>query len=392
MAPLRRGNCWPDAEQKWLLQACLFPQREAEKAWNSWLKLVDIENLDPASLKLLPLAYRNLSNLKGPVLDRCRGYYRKTWLQNQLNWKEVKSSLDPLVERGIQVVLLKGMAMILAYYEDLGARTIGDIDILVRTEDLPIVQKIFKQNGLRQSNPRFDLQDKQQIARWHAISFLDEGGRDIDLHWSFIHEHSPLLDQAVLRQARALNSYFIPSPTHLFLQTCIHGAKFSPIPLIRWVADAVTLLKRASIEWDELVYLVKEAHIALPMVHALEYLAEEFDAPIPSAVTSSLRSLPVHRLMIAEYKASSKGSSYLTDWYRFCINRQFWNRGQQALSLFNYLQVTALLKSPWKIPSFAILWIFRRVKRRINPNFRTFVVRWLCSTFFVFLVRNFYEG
>jgi hypothetical protein len=362
---MRRGNCWPNAEQKLLLQACLLSGSEAQKSWKIWLRRIDIETLEPASLRLLPLAYRNpsIQKLKGPILDRCRGCYRKTWLENQLNWKGVRSSLDLLTEHGVQVVLLKGIAMILAHYQDLGARPIGDIDVLVRIEDLPTVQEIFRKNGMRSSDPRLDLQNKEQLSRWHAISFWDKEGRDIDLHWYFIHEQSLALDQAVMRHKIPFESYFIPSPTHLFLQTCIHGSKFSPIPLIRWVADAMTLLRRSLIEWDALIDLAKEAHIAYPMAHALEYLVEEFNAPIPDAALSSLRSLPVHRLIISEHKAHSRGSTYLAGWHRFCINRQLWSEGRQALHIHKYLQITARLKSAWMIPFFAILWIFRRIGR-----------------------------
>ncbi|HEX2583099.1 MAG TPA: nucleotidyltransferase family protein, partial [Chlamydiales bacterium] len=158
---------------------------------------------------------------------------------------------------------------------------------------------------------------------------------------------------------------YVPNPTDLLLQTCIHGVKYSPVPLIRWVADAMTILKKSEqpILWDRFIELANYAHICRPLYFALQYLVQYFDAPIPQKAILELKEHPSARLENLEYRLSTRGLPNAAAWYRYCLNKGYLTRRAQILHLHQYLQLTARLKSPWYIPPFAIYWIFKRIYR-----------------------------
>ena len=369
------GNSWPNEEQTLLLHAALLSGRPAEDAWQSWKARIDFDKIDYASYKLLPLVARNsdLESLQDPIFEKCKGIYRRNWVSNQLNWGKLLPILDQLTKAGVnKIVLLKGMAMILSFYRDFGMRVIGDVDILIEREQLPIAAPFLRESGWEQTYTRIDEKNQEHLKKWHALNFTHPNGLLLDLHWSFIQENSPAMDLAVLRDATPLKNLglYVPSPTDLLLQTCIHGVKYSPVPLIRWVADAMSILKTSEqpIQWDRFIELANYAHICRPLYFALQYLVQHFDAPIPQDALLKLQAHPSTRLERLEYQFSARGLPHVAAWYRYCLNRGLLTIRAQILHLHKYLQLTARLKSPWYIPPYVIYWIFRRIYRFIKTN------------------------
>jgi hypothetical protein len=363
------GNGWPNWEQTKLLQAGLLKGPRAEKAWAEWKGRVHFDQIDHASYKLLPLIARNSELSYDPIYEKCKGVYRRTWAENHVHWKKLLPTFASLQTAGVEkIVLLKGMAMALEYYRDLGARVMGDIDILVPKEQIAIVHKTLSHAHWEQTYSRIDVENPQHLSRWHALNYSHPSKMLLDVHWSFIEENSPPLDSAVWTEIRPHLSFYTPDPTDLLLQACIHGVKPSPVPLIRWVADSMTLLQVAEkkIRWDRLIELAKVCSLAHPLSLSLEYLIQEFEAPIPKKTIAALRAAPAVRLQYLEYRASQRASPHLANWYRFCLNRSLLTRSRQLLSLPHYLKITARLRFYWQIPFFGIYWIFKRCFRKMR--------------------------
>ena len=264
------------------------------------------------------------------------------------------------------------MSMILHYYRNFGMRVLGDIDILIERKELPLVDAILQLSGWR-SNPApgFDIHNQEHLNRWHALHFTHSENMHLDLHWSFIEENSPFLDRAVLDQSRPLCSnpiISIPDPGDLLLQTCLHGVKYSPVPLIRWIPDAMTLLNQASkeIDWERLIDLANRARICTPLSLAFQYLVENFDAPIPLFVHKKLKRASSIRLEHLEYWSHAQGHHNIAAWCRFCLNGGHLGWVRQILCTPKYLQSTARLQSLWHLPFFLIYWIGKRFYRKIK--------------------------
>jgi hypothetical protein len=256
------------------------------------------------------------------------------------------------------------MAMILQHYKDFGARVIGDVDILVKKSDLPRVLGLLQQGGWVPNVARFDHNNPEHLLRWHALNLTHPEGMRIDVHWSFIEENCPALDEAVFNKATLLeNNIYVPSPTHLFLQVCVHGVKYSPVPLIRWVADAMTLLRGSEINWEEMVSLASKAHICLPLSQAIRYLQDHFQANIPQEIIGAMQKTPSMRFERWEYHLNCQKYRDLANWVRYCLNRDYLTAGSQIRHIFKYLQTTARLKSLWQVPFYAPYWVFKRLYR-----------------------------
>ena len=361
-------NFWLTDEQKLLLHAALFSGSDALKAWEKWTALINFDKIDPASFKLLPLIARNLAfaQIKTPLFAKCQGIYRQAWVANQIQWTKIVPTLAHFLHAGIdKIIILKGMAMTHQYYRDFGMRIAGDIDLMIEKVHLPQVNDHLASLGWKAGPARTSILNPEHLERWHSLNFLDSSKTVLDLHWSFIQENSKALDEAVLKEARPFSiqgiTLYVPSPTDLLLQTCIHGVKPSPIPLIRWVADAVTILKQEEISWDRLITLSRAAHISPQIATALNYLVTHFNAPIPQTAISQLENTPTTPLQHREAKAASRGDQYLAAWYRYSINQNHKTTLIQLLHLPKYLQVTGRLKSLWHIPFYGIYWIFKQL-------------------------------
>jgi hypothetical protein len=118
--------------------------------------------------------------------------------------------------------------------------------------------------------------------------------------------------------------------------------------LIRWVPDAVTILKCSKIDFPKLFELAKSSHLTLPLSSALKYLSNTFPDQIPPF------SLKPSLIETLELKANLQGRIYLAGYFRARL---------KGYSLLHYLQHTANLSSPWHIPLYAPYWILKRIYR-----------------------------
>ena len=57
-------SCWPTTDQELLLRACLRTGTDAVDAWRRWRSRIDLDDVDDASFRLLPLLYRTLATLR----------------------------------------------------------------------------------------------------------------------------------------------------------------------------------------------------------------------------------------------------------------------------------------------------------------------------------------
>lgn len=360
------GNGWPNPQQLALLKAALLTGPIGNEAWARWSHSIDLDQMDPASYKLLPLLVRNRVET-GLVFEKSKGVYRKTWVENHVHWQKMRVLFEGLIDAGVsQIVLLKGMALLFSTYRDFGMRVMGDIDILVEKKDLQIAIPFLLRVGWTYYWPRFDFQNEAHLTRYHALNFTHPEGGRLDLHWSFIQENSAWVDRAVFQQVIPLSmqKLYVPCPSDLLLQALVHGVKYSAVPLIRWIGDAVTLIRNAPIDWDRLCEMAIGARVVESVFLALQYLEEQFEVKIPPTIMERLKQHPLLRIERLESWFHARGYPRSADWCRYCLNRGHVSLLSQILQLPRYWQATARLRSLWQIPVFAPYWIFKRFRRR----------------------------
>jgi hypothetical protein len=373
------SNGWATREQTTLLKACLGGGEEAKKAYADWRQRVDLRCLDEASYKLLPLLVSNpaFRDAQDPFFIRCRVIHRETWLSNWLHFRKALQQLNQLkMDRWIA---LKGLAMILGYYSDFGARVIGDLDLMVSRSEAPRIITALKEEGwaphFRRLNPCYP----GQLERWHAMNFLHPSGVNLDLHWGLCLESSPDVDEEVVVHARPVSEKFPgiyrPTSEALLFQICIHGIKHCAVPLIRWIADALLILNKdgPALDWDRLELMAKRSSLALSLHAALDYLQREFGAPIPPHLISRLAAVQIDPREQKEFDANARGHKKWAAWHRFCLRRKISSRAQTFQYALDYLQNSLLLSSRLQIPLFALQWGVTRLYRFLYKMAKKYV-------------------
>jgi hypothetical protein len=100
---------------------------------------------------------------------------------------------------------------------------------------------------------------------------------------------APFWSAATLLRVGESNTLTLCATDHL-LHTLAHGARFNAIPSMRWVADAVWLLRGESkIDWDRFIAQANALQLRLVASLTLAYLRDRHEADVPSDVLRLLR-------------------------------------------------------------------------------------------------------
>ena len=135
-----RLSCWPNHLETLLLRAGLCELEKALPAWREFCdEIDDIETLDDGCYRLFPLVAGNLQASQEEIPHRARimGVLRHTWVKNQRLLGEITPLLRALQNQGIELLLLKGAALMDLYRQRGGVRSMADVDILIHPDDLP---------------------------------------------------------------------------------------------------------------------------------------------------------------------------------------------------------------------------------------------------------------
>jgi hypothetical protein len=178
---------WPTPEQELLLKASLLKGDDAVAAWRSWAATVDFDSLDAGSQRLLPLLYKNMvdHDVRHPIINIYKGFYRMTWYKNRLLYHQITNVLRLLESNGISAVLLKGAALATLYYKDWALRPMYDFDMLIlQCDALKAVDVLYRAGWATAAS----MPDRLELLARHACHLINASGVEFDLHWRVIHE------------------------------------------------------------------------------------------------------------------------------------------------------------------------------------------------------------
>jgi hypothetical protein len=289
------GRPFPDARQTLLLRAALGAGEDARAAWERFTAAGGrIEELDAASVRLLPQLYRNLEAVGvpgGEAMIKLRGVYRHAWYRNQVLLHAAGSSVRALQGAGIRVMALKGAAVTALYPGGLGTRPMNDVDLLVEPADVDRAVGVLAELGYAPAGVQ-PLVVARRIR--HAMPFRRADGVEIDLHWHLLVHAGD--DRAVWARARpgalAGAPILVPAPADQLLHTCVHGLGAVPAP-VRWVADAALIIRAAGdLDWDVVVEQAQTRDLTVVTAAALDFLAGEIGVPVPARVIETLAGSP----------------------------------------------------------------------------------------------------
>jgi hypothetical protein len=299
---------WPTAEQELLLRAAVLEGDAAAAAYREWAARVDVDALDYGSQRLLPLLYRRLRNLgvESAHVAKFKGTYRRALYRNTITLRNAVDVLRVLRSAGIDALVLKGVAMVVLYYREPGVRPMSDFDILVRPEDVRrVIEVLESKRWSRRRGPPFT---DGFFTVHYGWPFRHPNGAELDLHWYLLDQScAPDADADLWQAARPVEVEGYPArvlnPTDQLLHVCVHGAEWDRVPNLRWVTDAMVIVKQSAdqVDWNRLVSQAKSHGVVVPVHATLAYLRDRFDAAVPEQVLRELRAAPTTRQQRVEF-------------------------------------------------------------------------------------------
>jgi len=377
---VNKGKCeesWrPTAQQELLLRAALLKGSEAVDAWKEWKSGIDIESLDPASHRMLPLLYRNLHihGIKDSLIGKYKGVYRRTWYKNQVLFHSIASLLRSFAEAGIETMVLKGAALTALNYRDFGLRPMNDFDVLVHTEQALPAIKLLQSLGWE---PVEFMPSEKYISVSYSHGFRNNAGQEFDLHWHVLSQSREtnadhdFWEGAITAgihdvTTRALN------PTDQLLHICIHGARWNYTPPFRWVADAMIVLATSpsEIDGDRLIAQARKRRLVLPLRDTLNYLRNVLNAPVPQDALRNIQGMPIPWIERIEYRVNvSQPTRWKAAIDLWCQHSRLTAKARlphKVIGFPIFLQRIWGLDSVWKLPFYGLRKMTTRYVNRMT--------------------------
>ena len=275
----------PDAAQETLLRAVLRPPAETVTHWRKWQRMVALDDIDPASFRLLPLLHHKLGQAGVPEkqLARYRGVSRQAWYRNSMLLNRLGQLLEAFAQAGLRPpLLLKGGALVLEYYESPALRPMSDIDLLVRFADLEKIGTVMEENGWHSIHPRPESLAEARGKVMRECHYRNREGFEIDFHWNLAQENlynEEYLEGFFQRAHPAeINGHPVLAPDagDLLYHVIIHGLQAEAHPNLYWVIDAQRILARNGnrIDWGRIFMMALEDRLALRLKRASQRLSE----------------------------------------------------------------------------------------------------------------------
>jgi hypothetical protein len=290
-----RPTFLPSPRQELLLAVALGT--DADEARTAWQKLrldLDLDNLEPGSFALLPLAYRTLARLdvKDSRLERLKGIYRSTWTKNNLL---VARARETVATFDTAPILLGGLTVAGRYYGELGLRPTPSLDLLVEPVARAAATAALERAGW------------VRTGRGHADWFSDRQGWISTLRTAIVPglEHDEELRRAVT-PLELVDGALALSPTDELLAACLTGGRPGPAPSIAWIADSERIADAAAIDWSRLVGTALASRQTLRLRPRIEYLASRLEVPLEARrrladAPVSRRERTAHSLMNGDF-------------------------------------------------------------------------------------------
>lgn len=308
----------PSTEDEMLLLAALAPEGKAHDDGLAWLANVNLATQKEATIRLLPLVHDRLvrDGIDHPAMTILKGVRRKIWSRNQLLFRHVAPAIQALRQAGIDVMPLKGAALIIKYYQDYGLRHMGDYDLMVRVRDVAAAFVILTETGWKSDLPTHGKLRQNIIKYTQERHFTDSSGMVLDFHWHL----SPLCVDPAADSAfwsDSITAMFdsadvcLLNPADQLLHVCVHGITWSKTPSIRWIPDSLEIIRKAhEFDWNRLLLQAHERQLTLFARSALNYLVCKYDAPVPCNIMEEINDLPMTSDQAREFTVLTERRSY----------------------------------------------------------------------------------
>ncbi|MDD2754218.1 MAG: nucleotidyltransferase family protein [Methanothrix sp.] len=238
------------------------------------------------------------------VMDDLREKYLINISKNMLHFRELANILRSFNDLNIKIIVLKGAFLAQIIYKDIGLRPMNDIDLLIREEDLQMVEKAL-------AELRYYVSSKQsnEILQTHPTKELHFVNQDtkviIDIHWDiqpiqsqFRIDVDTLWEKAQLAKIDDIITLAL-SPENILQHLCLHiynhmhcrgMPQAKPLRDYCDIAEVIKYYKDA-INWNDLLQSSRDFGIEEPIYQGLSIASQYFEALLPLDVSNRLETI-----------------------------------------------------------------------------------------------------
>lgn len=231
-----------------------------------------------------------------PALDHLRDVAFLSAAQSLRIRLELKEVLQALRRHGIDVIVLKGGYLGQLVYESSALRTMCDLDLMVRREDLARTTEVLTELGYALAY--FGVEDVDYATHHHLRPMGRPGGTRVEIHWS-IARPTPLFEididglwERARRTTIAEVETLVLSPEDLILHLCLHTSfshKFRFGVRGCWDILEVVQHHRDTMDWDQVVRRAQQWRIGRYVYLTLRLVREVLAADVPVTVLAALQ-------------------------------------------------------------------------------------------------------
>lgn len=270
---------------------------------------------------LFPLLYQTLASmpeilLPTETLTLFKRGHMDVVQRNMLMSAELTELMRLLREGNIMSMAFKGPALSEMAYGSITLRQYGDLDILIRKEDLQKCLVLLQERGY---TPEIELPKKTLETFYDCVNVigLHRGALRVEIHWELLSrnyavdwEQEKLWSAAehieINRRAVTILSF----ENHI-LYLCVHGSKHL-FERLEWICDIDRILRTKSvIDWKRLSAEANALGIERMLLLGLNLARLFFDLPLPREMATKIETDPAierltHDVIALHYASAEK--------------------------------------------------------------------------------------
>lgn len=276
-----------------LVKACLSECNDLEPALRRWEEHANFDELDNASIQLLPYLYRRLEKCEVIAQNhgRIKGIYTRSWYLYNTQANPTRTLLAELQDDKHRFLILDATSLQqLLHHDDPAARPSRGIDILVIADEAGAWGEALKTRGY-QSISRYSL---RYLMTTRKSSGWAKDGIQLGMHWRFTNFSLDAdIEKRVFDRSIPLmlgtHIYQSPCLADLFLHSVLNRSSDAPTMIGLWGLDACLLARDLTpSDWDIIVSESRKCGWRTPILKHLIFLQETFQAPIPTSVIAQI--------------------------------------------------------------------------------------------------------
>ncbi|MEA3326296.1 MAG: nucleotidyltransferase family protein [Chloroflexota bacterium] len=277
--------------------------------WENLLEMSTWNGIKPlVYLRLKPLFVK--ATIPASIQNELRNAYLLSARKNTLILHHAAKMLKTLKAHGIDLIGLKGIYLVENIYDNIAARPFGDIDIMIKKEDLQNAITSLQKLGYRMST-YFSISDVNLDIK-HVPPMINAEGLTTEIHWTILEEDEPftidaqgLWERASPAKIAGVDALAL-SPEDLILHLCMHLTYQHRLKIgLRGLYDIAEVLRHfeGQVNWTKLSKITQEWGSGKVTWLTLTLAQDLLGAQIPPKILAHLQPKHIDPWVLKEAKA-----------------------------------------------------------------------------------------